>query len=142
MVDKSHSAKSGVRVQGLWQHIGLRLQTRRAEMRLAEATVAAHLGIPTARYQSFEAGHATTPAAQLAELADLFRVPVFYFFQDLPFGELEPRCSPSDPAVAFRVATDEDRLAALIYDFRELDRESQQHLLLFARALVEYLRNE
>jgi transcriptional regulator with XRE-family HTH domain len=142
MVNKSHPAESGVRSQRLWQHIGRRLQTRRVEKGLTEAAVAAHLGIPLAVYQSFEGGQAKTPAAQLAELADLFKVPLFYFFRDLPFGEFQPRDPPSEPAPVFRVATDEDRMVALITDFCELDRERQQYLLLFARALVEHMRSE
>jgi transcriptional regulator with XRE-family HTH domain len=111
-------------------------------MDLTEAAIAARLGIPLASYQSFEAGRAEVPAAQLSELADLFKVPLFYFFRDLPLGEFEPRYLRSEPAPVFRVATDEDRLVALIRDFHELDRERQQYLLLFARALVEYMRNE
>jgi hypothetical protein len=40
-------------------------------------------------------------------------------------------------APVFTVATDEDRLAALVSDFRKLNRERQQYILLLARVLVE-----
>jgi len=137
MIEKCQRIEGNGRAQHLWFHIGLRLQSRRVQMGLAEATVASHLGVPLATYQSFEAGQAQTPAALLAQLADLFKVSIFYFFQDIRFGELEHSPSQSEGAAVFTVATDEDRLAALENDFRQLDRERQQYLLLLARALVQ-----
>jgi transcriptional regulator with XRE-family HTH domain len=142
MDKKCQPAESSVGTRRLWLHIGLRLQNRRVQMGFTEAAVAAYLGIPFASYQAFEAGRMETPAELLAQLADLFKVSVFYFFQDLPFAEFEPQPSPSEPAAVFTVATDEDRLAALVSDFRKLSRERQQYLLLLARVLVEDPRDE
>src|SRR5262245_14214933 len=112
MVEKSQL--KGGHARGLWLHIGRRLRDRRIKVGLTETSVAAHLGIPLAGYQAFEGGLAETPAALLAELADHFRVSIFYFFQDVPFGEVEPDpVSPPEPTAVFTVATDEDRAAAL-----------------------------
>jgi transcriptional regulator with XRE-family HTH domain len=138
MIEKSQPSENSVRTQRLWLHIGLRLHNRRIQMGFTEAAVAAHLGIPLERYQAFEAGRAETPATLLDQLADLFKVSIFNFFQGVRFGEIEPH-PPSLPELApvFTVATDEDRLAALVSDFRKLNRERQQYLLLLARVLVE-----
>jgi len=137
MVDKSQPGERSVSTQRLWVHIGLRLRSRRVQMGFTEASIAADLGIPLAAYQAFEAGRAAMPAAQLAQVAELFKVSMFYFFQDGPFGEIEPEApsSPEPPRV-FTVSTDADRVAALVRDFRSLDRDKQQYLLLLARALV------
>jgi transcriptional regulator with XRE-family HTH domain len=142
MIEKCQPVESNGRAQHLWFHIGLRLQSRRVQMGLAETTVASHLGVPLATYQSFEAGQTQTPAALLAQLADFFKVSIFYFFQDIRFGELEPSSSQSEPTAVFTVATDEDRLASLVNDFRQLNRERQQYLLLLARALVQDTKSE
>jgi len=136
MVEKSQL--TGGHAQGLWLHIGRRLRDRRAKLGFTEASVAAHLGIPLACYQACEAGRAETPAALLAELADHLKVSIFYFFQDVPFGEDEPDPLPSpEPTAVFTVATDADRVASLVRDFRKLDRDRQQYLLLLARVLAE-----
>ena len=128
----------GGHAQGLWLHIGRRLRNRRIQMGYTEAAVAAHLGIPLAGYQAFEAGQAETPAALLAQIADHFKVSILFFFQDVPFGEIEPDPTPPpEPATVFTVATDEDREASLVRDFRKLDRDRQQHLLMLARVLAE-----
>lgn len=143
MVEKSELGERSAPTQRLWVHIGLRLQRRRRQMGFSEAAIAAHLGVPLASYQAVEAGQAQMPAAQLAQLAELFEVSMFYFFQDAPFGEPErdPPSSPEAPRV-FTVATDEDRVATLVGDFRSLDRDRQQYLLLLARALAADARDE
>jgi len=143
MVEKFQPGESSARTQGLWIHIGLRLRNQRIQMGFSEASVAAHVGIPIASYQAFEAGRAEVPAALLAQLADLFKVSIFYFFRDAPFGEIEPdlRSAPEPPAI-FTVATDEDRVACLVRDFRKLNRDRQQYLLLLARVLVEDTKDE
>jgi len=131
------------RTKGLWFHVGLRLQNKRVQMGLTEDSVAAHLGVPLATYQSFEAGRTETPAEFLARLADYFEVSIFSFFQDVLYGEINPRPSPSiEPAPAFTIATDEDREAALLSDFRKMNRQQQQCLFLVARVLVEDTREE
>jgi transcriptional regulator with XRE-family HTH domain len=112
-------------------------------MGFSEPSVAAHLGIPITSYQAFEAGQAEVPAALLAQLADLFKLSIFHFFRDAPFGEIEPgpRLAPESSAI-FTVATDEDRVVCLVRDFRKLDRGKQQYVLLLARALVEDTKDE
>jgi transcriptional regulator with XRE-family HTH domain len=135
MVEKSQL--KGGHAQSLWLHIGRRLRNRRVQMGYTEAAVAAHLGIPLEGYKAFEAGQAETPAALLAQIAEHFKVSILYFFQDVPFGEIEPDPPPSLEPTIFTVATDEDRVASLVRDFRKLDRDRQQHLLMLARVLAE-----
>jgi transcriptional regulator with XRE-family HTH domain len=129
------------RVQRLWLQVGLRLQNRRVQLGLSEVTVAEHIGVPLARYRAFEAGRAETPADLLAQLADYLGVSIFNFFHDVLYGEIEPSTS-TEPAPVFTIATDEDRAAGLLNDFRKLDRQRQQCLLLLARALVEDTRED
>jgi uncharacterized small protein (DUF1192 family) len=63
-------------------------------------------------------------------------VPVFYFFEDLQIGEVNPGGRQLKPDAVYAVATVTDRIAALIDDFQKLDFERQQHLLLVAQALA------
>ena len=120
---------------GLWFHVGLRLRGRRAQLGLDEGTVAAHLGVSPQRYQQFETGKVRIPAALLAQAGELLKVPLFYFFHDLPSGEDDTLGRDAD--VVFAVATDADRLDALIHDYLKLPRERQSYLLLLARALAQ-----
>jgi len=143
MVEEFQGKERGARTQRLWVHIGLRLQARRLRMGFTEASIAAHLGIPLATYQDFEAGRAEMPAAQLAELAEFFKVSMFYFFQEAVFTEVEPDPpSAPEPPRTFTVATDEDRTASLVRDFRAMDRNRQQYVLLLARALAAESQGE
>ena len=132
---KSASAQSAS-TQGLWFQIGNRLRSRRSSVGLSEGAVSAHLGVTLERYQEFECGATRVPAALLAQAGDLLKVPLFHFFQDLPFKEEDVE-NPSfgDPPVLM-VATIEDRVAALTHDFLSTGPEEQGYLLLLARAFV------
>lgn len=77
------------------------------------------------------------PAASLAYLGDLFKVPLFYFFQDLSFGEEDVEPSRLDEPPVLVVATTEDRLDALVRDFLKAEQEGQCYLLLLARAFAK-----
>ena len=73
---------------------------------------------------------------QLADLAELLAVPVFYFFEELKIGEEKPDIRQLKSDAVYTVATETTRIAALIDDFQKLDFEGQQHLLMVARALA------
>jgi transcriptional regulator with XRE-family HTH domain len=122
---------------GMWVQIGARLRTRRLELGITQAAIAAHLGVSVQSYEQFEMGHARISPALLLQAGDLFKVPLFYFFQDLPLGadDAEPTPAPADFELV--VATDADRLAALVKDFQGANAEGQSLLLLLARALAE-----
>jgi transcriptional regulator with XRE-family HTH domain len=121
---------------GLWYYIGARLRSRRAELGLADGSVAAHLGIPVRKYQQFEAGHERIPAALLLQASELFGIPLFYFFQNLPFADDNVEHSSDESTPVYRVATTEDQLAALVRNFLCSSELERSHLLLLARAFA------
>ena len=120
----------------LWLHLGNRLRFRREQLRISALRAAAHVSVAPQTYEEYETGERLIPAKQLAELAELFAVPVFYFFEDLRIGEEKSDAQQLKPDVVYTVATETDRIAALIDDFLKLDFERQQHLLFVARALA------
>jgi transcriptional regulator with XRE-family HTH domain len=127
---------SGACRDRFWLHLGNRLRFRREQLSISAPRAAAHLGVALQSYEEYEAGERLIPAKQLAELAELLTVPVFYFFEDLRKGEVEADVQQSKPDVVYTIATETDRIAALIDDFQKLDFERQQHLLIVARALA------
>jgi hypothetical protein len=80
-----------------------------------------------------------TPALVLSRIADLFGVPVSWFFQDVDFGveDDEELLDDGDSPGIFTVASEDERIQALSECFRSLDLESQQHLLAIAGALSQ-----
>jgi transcriptional regulator with XRE-family HTH domain len=119
----------------LWVSIGRRLQTRRAELGLTVNDVARALAIAPRTYRAFEEGMERVPASLLGQIAELFQARVFFFFQDIDFGEASASDVAAAPCGAYRVATLEERVEFLGDCFRKLDFEGQQHLLALASAL-------
>jgi transcriptional regulator with XRE-family HTH domain len=118
----------------IWLHLGSRIRFRREQLGIAITKAVTHLGVALQTYREYEAGERLIPANQLAELAELFGVPVFYFFEDLQVGD--DKSMVPKPNSAFAVATETDRIATLIEDYQNLDFEHQQHLLQVARLLA------
>jgi transcriptional regulator with XRE-family HTH domain len=131
---------AGITHDRLWLHLGNRVRFRREQLRIDLPKAAAHIGVALQTYAQYEAGERLIPAAQLAELAELFFVPMFYFFEDLQIGEDRGRAKQAKSDPVYAIANETDRIAALIEDFRNLDFECQQHLLLVARALANATR--
>jgi len=123
------------RSSAVWTGVGRRLRHRRDELAFGTAQVARTIGIAADDYEAYEAG-APIEARLLAEIADLFEVPVVWFFQDVAHEEPdEYEDAPAAEPVAYTVATTEHRAQALVDCFRRLDLESQQHLLAISMAL-------
>ena len=123
--------------EGLWQQLGSRIRFRREQLRLDARAAAAHIGVTLESYEKYEAGERLVPANQLADLAELMVVPVFYFFDDLQIGETNAPANEINLHAGYAIATESERIAALIEDFQKLDFEGQQHVLLVARLLGE-----
>lgn len=123
----------------LWMVIGRRLQIRRSELGASVEQVADELCMPSRIYAACEAGVVETPALVLSQIADLFGVPVSWFFQDVDFGieDDEELLDDGDSPGIFTVASEDERIQALSECFRSLDLESQQHLLAIAGALSQ-----
>ena len=69
---------SDARGNAFWQHLGKRVRFRREQVAISSARAAAHLGVSLQLYAEYEAGEVLIPAKQLAEIAALFAVPMFY----------------------------------------------------------------
>jgi transcriptional regulator with XRE-family HTH domain len=122
----------------VWVAVGRRLQRRRTELGFSAAWVAQWAGIPPKSFEAYEKG-APIPAAVLAQIADLFEIPLVWFFQGVgddgpDQAETAEGTHDAEPAV-YRVATVEHRIQALADSFRKLDFEGQQHLLALSKAL-------
>jgi transcriptional regulator with XRE-family HTH domain len=125
----------------VWTLVGDRLRARRAHLGLGLDTTAEQLGVEASAYERFEEGSDQAPAALLAEAADLFGVPVLWFFQDVTALDGKDDAEPGPgQAPVYQVATEEDRIQALANYFRQLDFAGQQHLLTIARALSRAAR--
>ena len=122
--------------EGLWQQLGSRIRFRREQLRLDARAAAAHIGVTLESYEKYEAGERLVPANQLADLAELMVVPVFYFFDDLQIGETNAPANEINLHAGYAIATESERIAALIEDFQKLDFDRQQHVLLVARVLA------
>jgi transcriptional regulator with XRE-family HTH domain len=119
----------------VWAGVGSQLRRRRTELGLGSDDVARCVGIPEVSYEGYETG-AAIPASVLTQIADLFDIPVIWFFQGI--GHDEPKTRGDAGAASssvYTVATEEYRVQALADSFRKLDLEGQQHLLAISMAL-------
>lgn len=119
----------------LWIMVGRRLRARRIELGYEVDHVADELGISPSVYDHYEAGSDQAPALLLARLADLFVVPVLWFFKDMCASEEDGAPACLGPPRSYRIATVDERIGFLAASFRELDLEGQQYLLAIADAL-------
>jgi hypothetical protein len=67
--------------------VGSRIRFRREQLEIAITKAATHVGVALQTYAEYETGERLIPANQLADIAELFGVPVFYFFEDLQVGD-------------------------------------------------------
>ena len=125
----------------VWCAVGRRLQRRRIALGYSVDSVAQWAAVPAETYERYEEG-VPIPAGLLAQVADLFEIPLVWFFQgvgedeaDVGQGEQEDDTDERSGPVVYQVATVEHRIAALVESFRRLDFEGQQHLLAISSAL-------
>jgi len=133
----SDESNSTIATEGFWHQLAARVRHRRVELGFKENAVAAHLGVGVEAYGEFESGGIRIPAALLAELSDLFKVPLFFFFQDLRFKEEDVDPSILAGAPVLTVATTADQLAILAQNFMSSSQEGRRLLLLLARAFAQ-----
>jgi len=135
-----HDGRQHPAAQGrdrLWAQIGDRIRLRRDQIGMTAWSAASGISVELETYVQYEAGERLIPADQLATLAQLYNVPVFYFFEDLPKVERAPaHTSESSQDLSYSVTTLTERIASLVGDFQKLDFERQQCLLAVARGLA------
>ena len=131
----SEGPDAGARGGPVWSAVGQRLRRRRIDLGLSADRVAQWAGVSIETYEGFEEGLPIS-ASLLAQIADLFDIPVVWFFHGIADEEpAEHKPSPDADAVTYKVATIEHRIQALADTFRKLDFEGQQHLLAISQAL-------
>jgi len=120
-----------------WSIVGSRLQGCRIELGLSAEQVAVVLGIPSGVYAGYEQGVSPMPALELAQIANLFRVPVRWFVRDLAVHDekASKHRACSDASDAFNVAAVEQSVRELSEGFLELDRDDLQRFFVKAAAL-------
>jgi transcriptional regulator with XRE-family HTH domain len=101
-------------------------------------TAANAVGVESQTYQDYEQGQRLIPADQLAALAQLYNVPVFYFFEDLEKTDrTQGAAKGSEGEIDYAIATETERIGFLVEDFLKLDLARQQCLLAVAGALAD-----
>jgi|RhiMetdeSRZDD1v2_1073273.scaffolds.fasta_scaffold1339508_2 transcriptional regulator with XRE-family HTH domain len=132
MVKSSRSPQVGAVDQGPWFPMGQRLRNRRIQLGFRKGALAAHLGVSVPQFEEMEAGSIEMSPVLLGRLAELLKVPVLYFFEDILPGNNGAHPERPEPAPV----SDEERMESLVSAFRALDRDKQQCLLAFARVLA------
>ena len=99
----------------VWVTVGRRLKRRRTQLGYSVDHVAQWAAIPVEDYESYEKG-APIPAALLAQVADLFAIPLVWYFQGVGQDATQEEDDAGEKAgpVVYRVATVEHRIAALV----------------------------
>lgn len=124
----------------LWSHLGTRIRLRREQLGLNAWTAANCAGVELQTYLHYERGERLIPADQLAALAQLLNVPLFFFFEDLQKTDYAVEAA-KEGEISYAVATETERIAILVEDFQKLDFVRQQCLLVVARALSDDKKN-
>ena len=70
-------------------HVGRRIRMRRLLLGMNQATLANGLGLTFQQVQKYEIGANRVSASRLSAMADFLRVPISYFFGDLPTAGTE-----------------------------------------------------
>ncbi|KAB2919243.1 MAG: helix-turn-helix transcriptional regulator [Hyphomicrobiaceae bacterium] len=121
--------------RAIWLSVGRRLRARRIQFGFDVDQVAEELGISQSEYEGYESACAQASAPLLSRLAELYAVPVRWFFEDSQSSEEGEDAACSSSRRTYRICTVEERVQFLAESFRQLDLEGQQHLLALARAL-------
>jgi transcriptional regulator with XRE-family HTH domain len=70
-------------------HVGSRVRMRRLLLGMNQETLAERLGLTFQQVQKYEGGANRVSASRLSQMADILRVPVGYFFGDMPREDTE-----------------------------------------------------
>ena len=112
--------------------VGARVRLRRQALSMSQTELAQAIGLTFQQVQKYEQGKNRIGAGRLASIADVLRVPVAYFFEDLPApGAATEEADAVASALGERGAVDLVRAYAAIPD-----RRVRQRLLDLARALA------
>src|SRR3954465_2007479 len=65
-------------------HVGSRVRLRRVELSMTQEALAGKLGLTSQQVQKYEKGTNRMAASRLHDISQVLRVPVAFFFEDLP----------------------------------------------------------
>jgi transcriptional regulator with XRE-family HTH domain len=72
------------------QQIGAAIKQRREYLRLSQQDIAERMQMGRSTYAHYETGYASIAVADLERLARILRVPISYFFGELPADNTDP----------------------------------------------------
>jgi len=96
-------------------HVGSRLRERRQRASMSQTVLANAIGVTFQQVQKYEKGTNRMGSSRLQQIADVFKVPVTYFFEGAP-GQSKPDHKSSSPNyVAEYLATDDGKALTRAY---------------------------
>ena len=90
------------RTNGIDRHVGQRVRLRRKMLRLTQTDLASAIGLTFQQVQKYEKGTNRIGSGRLYQLALVLKVPVSFFFEDLP---TELASLPGDETASTESAT-------------------------------------
>ena len=113
--------------------VGARVRLRRQALGMSQTELAQAIDLTFQQVQKYEQGKNRIGAGRLASIADVLRVPVSFFFEDLP----APEAPAAVEADAVAAALGERGAVQLVRAYAAIpDRRVRQRLLDLARALA------
>ncbi len=115
------------------KHVGQRVRMRRIQLGMSQEKLGHSLGLTFQQVQKYEKGANRISAGKLVEISKALKVPVAFFFQDLPGAPKEELASP----------TFSNFQAKLAREVRDVENAAQQALILaLVRELATYFDND
>jgi len=100
------------------QAVGRRLRVRRVELGMSQTAVADGIGVTFQQVQKYERAANRMSASRLLDLAELLKVPIEYFFEELEIVD------PSEPA---RISINKT-IGELVEHYYKIDRSCRVRL--------------
>lgn len=117
------------------RHVGMRLRSQRIQLRLSQADLGEKLGVTFQQIQKYEKGQNRLGASRLWHTAQIFGVPVNWFFEGLETDPAKIKQPEHDPFRSLVESPDGFKFATALEPLEH--GPVRRQLLLMARALSE-----
>jgi transcriptional regulator with XRE-family HTH domain len=121
------------RADAIDKQVGVRVRMRRLMLGMPQQKLAAGLGISFQQVQKYEKGSNRIGASRLRRLAEILRVPVSFFFDDLPVPGRKQALLPSYVADFLASA---DGLAVAEAFVRIRDKRQRRCIVILVEAMA------
>ncbi|VAW00385.1 transcriptional regulator, Cro/CI family [hydrothermal vent metagenome] len=111
--------------------VGNRIKSRRKGLKLSQTDLANHIGVKFQQVQKYESGSNRVAASRLWQIADVLRVHISYFFEDLELLETHKSGQNAPPNHA-PISPDAAEFAAI---FERLPDSQKQAMGAILRSL-------